>query len=295
MELRHLRYFQAVASELSFSRAAQRLHMAQPPLSRQIRQLEEELGVELIDRTARPLQLTPAGRFFFDQSVHLLERVEEVCEATRRIAAGKRAWFGIGFVPSMLYGLLPDLIRRFRAAAQGVEVGLLELTTMEQTEALKAGRIDVGIGRMALADDEITCEAVLEEPLVAALPARHRLLSARRLDLRRLATEPLVLYPARPGPSHADEVLQLFRARGFTPTVAMKVNEMQTAIGLVAAGVGVTLVPASVQRLHRDDVAYRALADAGVVSPVLVNFRTEDRSAHLTLFRTLVAQALQAP
>lgn len=295
MELRHLRYFQAVASELSFSRAAQRLHMAQPPLSRQIRQLEEELGAELIDRAARPLQLTPAGRFFFDQSVHLLERVEEVCEATRRIAAGKRAWFGIGFVPSMLYGLLPDLIRRFRAAAQDVELGLLELTTVQQAEALKAGRIDVGIGRLALVDDEITCEAILEEPLVAALPVRHRLLSAQRLSLRRLATEPLVLYPAGPRPNHADEVLQLFRARGLTPTVAMEVNEMQTAIGLVAAGVGVTLVPASVQRLHRDDVAYRALTDAGVVSPVLMNVRREDRSPHLALLRTLVAQALQTP
>jgi DNA-binding transcriptional LysR family regulator len=295
MELRHLRYFQAVASELSFSRAAQRLHMAQPPLSRQIRQLEEEVGATLIDRAARPLQLTPAGRFFFDQSVHVLERIEEVCEATRRIAAGKRAWFGIGFVPSMLYGLLPDLVHRFRATAQGVEVGLMELTTVQQAEALEAGRIDVGFGRIALENDAIACEAIVEEPLVAALPARHRLLSARRLDLRRLATEPLVLYPARTRPSFGDQVLQMFRARDLVPTVAMEVNEMQTAIGLVAAGVGVTLVPASVQRLHRDDVAYRPLADADAVSPVLMYFRTEDRSVHLAHFRALVTQARETP
>jgi DNA-binding transcriptional LysR family regulator len=295
MELRHLRYFHAVASELSFSRAAQRLHMAQPPLSRQIRQLEEELGAELIDRGAKPLQLTPAGRFFFEQSAQLLDRVKEVCEATRRIADGKREWFGIGFVPSMLYGMLPDLIRRFRTAAQGVEVGLLELTSTQQVEALKAGRIDVGFSRMVLEDRDISYELIFEEPLVAALPARHRLLSAQRVSLRKLAAEPLILYPARPRPSHADQVLQLFRSRGLVPTTAMEANELQTAIGLVAAGVGVTLVPASVHRLHRDDVAYRPLTDAGVVSPVLINFRTEDRSALLARFRALVRRALKQP
>jgi len=295
MELRHLRYFQAVARELSFSRAARRLHMAQPPLSRQIRQLEEELGAELINRAARPLQLTPAGRFFFEQSAQLLDRVEEMSEATRRIAGGKREWFGIGFVPSMLYGLLPELIRRFRTAAQGVEVGLVELTTVQQAEALKAGRIDVGFGRLVLEDREISCEVILEEPLVAALSAQHRLLSAQRVGLRRLAAEPLILYPARPRPSYADQVLQVFRSRGLAPTVAMEVNELQTAMGLVAAGVGVALVPASMQRLYRDDVAYRPLSDAGVMSPVLMHFRAGDRSAHLARFRALVAQALETP
>jgi DNA-binding transcriptional LysR family regulator len=288
IELRHLRYFEAVATEMNFSRAAERLHIAQPPLSRQIRQLEEELGAELIDRKARPMQLTPAGRFFLEQTVQLLARLKETGEATRRIAQGQRTWFGIGFVPSTLYGLLPELIRGFRARHPEVEVTLSELTTVQQADALKAGRIDVGFGRLALGDPEIETETVLEEPVVAALPARHALLRHERLDLPLLADEPLVLYPARPRPSYADQVLQMFRGHGLVPRVAMEANELQTAIGLVAAGLGVALVPESVRRLHRDDVEYRPLAEAGVVSPVIMNFRAGDRSALLARFRELV-------
>lgn len=285
VELRHLRYFEAVARELSFSRAAARLHIAQPPLSRQIRQLEDELGAKLFDRQARPLQLTPAGRFLFEQVVQLLARVKEVGEATRRIAEGQRAWFGIGFVPSTLYGFLPDLIRRFRSGLQGVEVGLSELTTLQQAEALKAGRIDVGFGRLVLDDPELHGEVVMQEALVAALPSRHKLLGQTRVSLARLADEPLVLYPARPRPSYADHVLEIFRTRSLSPAVAFEANEMQTAIGLVAAGAGVALVPESVQRLHRDDVNYRPLSDAGVSSPVIMNFRADDRSPLLARLR----------
>jgi DNA-binding transcriptional LysR family regulator len=289
IELRHLRYFEAVATEMNFSRAAERLHIAQPPLSRQIQQLEEALGAQLLDRKARPMQLTPAGRFFLEQTVQVLGRLAEVGEATRRIAQGQRAWFGIGFVPSTLYGLLPELIRRFRADHPEVEVSLSELTTVQQADALKAGRIDVGFGRLPLGDPDIQAETVLEEAVVAALPARHALLHHERLSLALLAEEPLVLYPARPRPSYADQVLQMFRGHGLAPRVAMEANELQTAIGLVAAGLGVALVPESVRRLHRDDVDYRPVAEAGVVSPVIINFRRGDRSALLGHFKELVS------
>lgn len=294
LELRHLRYFEAVATELNFSRAAERLHIAQPPLSRQIQQLEEELGALLIDRKARPLRLTPAGRFFLEQTVQMLERLQETSEATRRIAQGQQAWFGIGFVPSTLYGMLPELIRRFRAMHFEVEVSLSELTTVQQVDALKAGRIDVGFGRLVLDDPEIEGVTVLEEPVVVALPAHHQLLKHDRLELALLAQEPLLLYPARPRPSYADHVLQVFRTHGLSPRVAMEANELQTAIGLVAADVGIALVPESVRRLHRDDVDYRPLADASVVSPVIMNFRAGDRSPLLTRFRELVRGTLAA-
>ena len=158
MELRHLRYFLAVARELNFSRAALALHIAQPPLSRQIRQLEDELGAELFDRSARPLKLTAAGQFFQGQARQMLERLDEACTATTRIARGGRTWFSIGFVPSTLYGALPEVIRRFRAAHPQVEVGLSELTTVQQIEALKAGRIDVGFGRLMLEDARVAGE-----------------------------------------------------------------------------------------------------------------------------------------
>lgn len=288
MELRHLRYLVAVARELNFSRAAEKLHIAQPPLSRQIRQLEDELGAQLIDRGARPLRLTPAGQFFYVQAQQLIERLAEVQAATTRIASGRRAWFGIGFVPSTLYGALPEVIRRFREASAGLEVGLSEMTTLQQIDALKAGRIDVGFGRLRLEDPRIEGEIVGEEPVVAALPAGHRLARRRRVSLAMLAGEPLLVYPATPRPSYADQVLEMFRTRGLAPNVALEANEMQTAIGLVVAGIGYALVPQSVQGLHREGVVYLPLQDAGVSSPVIMNFRAADGSDLVAQFRELV-------
>lgn len=291
MELRHLRYFAAVARELSFSRAAQQLHIAQPPLSRQIRQLEDELGAELLDRSARPLRLTPAGQFLQMQAQKLLDGVAEVRAATARIAHGERRWFGIGFVPSTLYGPLPRVIRRFREAHPAVEVGLSELTTVQQVEALKAGRIDVGFGRLRFDDDRIAGDVIREEPVVVALPAAHRLARLKSLTLARLAPEPLLLYPASPRPSYADQVLQMFQSRNLRPTIALEANEMQTAIGLIVAGIGYALVPQSVQNLHREGVVYLRLGDAKVSTPVIMNRRAGDESPLLAQFRAMVAEA----
>lgn len=292
MELRHLRYFVAVAGELNFSRAAQQLHMAQPPLSRQIRQLEDELGAELFDRRARPLRLTPAGQFFYSQTTQMLDRLAEVRAATRRIAHKDRAWFGIGFVPSTLYGLLPEVIRRFRQAHPTVEVGLSELTSLQQIDALKAGRIDVGFGRLRFDDPAITSKLVQQEALVAALPTGHRLTGQSRLELSDLANEPLLLYPAKPRPSYADELLEMFRSRGLRPAVALEANEMQTALGLVASGVGYALVPQSVESLRREGVAYLPLADLEVVSPVIMNWRSGDASGLVSAFHAFVEEAI---
>ena len=295
MELRHLRYFLAVAREMSFSRAADRLHIAQPPLSRQIHQLEEELGAALFDRSARPLKLTPAGQFFQAQAQLVMDRLAEARTATARIARGQRRWFGIGFVPSTLYGALPEVIRRFRAAQPEVEVGLLELTTVQQIDALKAGRIDVGFGRLRFEEDKrIAAEVVREEPLVAALPTDHRLARRKRLTLEELAPEPLLLFPARPRPSFADQVLGAFRARELKPAIAFEVNELQTAIGLVVAHMGYTLVPRSVQSLHREGVAYVPLADKGVHAQVVMNTRADDDSELLAQVKALVREAVRA-
>lgn len=290
MELRHLRYFEAVGKTLNFSRAAEQLHIAQPPLSRQIRQLEDELGAELIDRQARPLALTKAGAFFLEQCVQILARVDEAGKAARRIALGDKRWFGIGFVPSVLYGFLPELIRNFRQDSDEIEVVFSEMTSIEQGNALKEGRIDVGFGRLMLDDPQLSWEVIEEEPLVAALPLRHPLAGSKRIAMERLAKEPFILYPRKPRPSYADHVLQLFRARGLIPPSVIEANEMQTAIGLVAAGIGITLVPDSVRRLRRDDVIYRPVADAGVTSPVIMNIRAEDKSPDLQRFRHFVAE-----
>jgi DNA-binding transcriptional LysR family regulator len=288
MELRHLRYFAAVARELNFSRAAEQLHIAQPALSRQIRQLEDELDAELFDRGARPLCLTAAGMFFLGQTQQVLARLTEARAATERIARGRRVWFSIGFVPSTLYGALPEVIRRFRAAQPAVEVGLSELTTVQQIEALKAGRIDVGFGRLRIEDDDIVGETITEEPVVVVLPSGHHLARLKRVSLAKLAPEPLLLYPARPRPSYADQVLQMFHVRELQPTVVLEANELQTAIGLVVAGIGYALVPQSVQALNRNGLVYRRLADAGVTSPVIMNCRVDDASELLVQLRAIV-------
>lgn len=290
MELRHLRYFRVLAETLNFTRAAERLHIAQPPLSRQIQQLEDELGVALIER-GRPLRLTEAGRFFYEHSVQLLEQLGRVSDDTRRIAEGQRRWFGIGFAPSTLYGALPELIRQLRAEA-AIELGLSELTTLPQVEALKRGRIDIGFGRIHIEDPAIVQEVIRQDPLVAALPAGHRLLAAPA-SLTELAREPFVLYPASPRPSYADHVLALFARNDLKIRVAQMTNELQTAIGLVAVGVGVTLVPASVQQQHRTDIEYVGLLDSSAVSPIILSRRKGDVSPIVQRCLGLIEQ--QAP
>ncbi|MDD2055418.1 LysR family transcriptional regulator [Pseudomonas putida] len=293
MELRHLRYFQVVGETLNFTRAAERLHIAQPPLSRQIQQLEDELGVNLLERS-RPLRLTEAGRFFYEHSSALLEQLTKVCDNTRRIGHGEKTWLGIGFAPSTLYGVLPDLIRRLRNDDQlELELGLSEMTTLQQVLALKAGRIDVGFGRIRIDDPVITQQVLTEDRLVAALPAGHPLL-AGPISLADIANEPFVLYPGNPRPSYADHVMALFDAHGLNIKVAQWTNELQTAIGLVAAGIGITLVPASVQVLNRVDIGYTPLLEPNATSPIILSRRTGDSSPGLAHCLKVVGELLDS-
>lgn len=275
MELRHLRYFREVAQTLNFTRAAENLHIAQPPLSRQIQQLEDELGIALLER-GRPLRLTEAGRFFHEHCAQLLEQLGRVCEDTRRVAQGQKRWLGIGFAPSTLYGALPELIRKLRSDGD-VELGLNELITVQQMDALKNGRIDIGFGRIRIDDPVIVQQVICQDPLVAVMPVGHPLLEAP-VSLDALAREPFVLYPGSPRPSYADHVLGLFRRQGLALHVVQMVNELQTAIGLVATGIGITLVPASIQRLHRDDIGYTPLLDSTATSPIILSYRLADDS-----------------
>jgi LysR family transcriptional regulator, benzoate and cis,cis-muconate-responsive activator of ben and cat genes len=288
MELRHLRYFTTVAAEGSFSRAAEKLNIAQPPLSRQVQQLEEELGVRLLDR-GRPITLTESGRYFFEQSRQILQRIEDMRAMTKRIAKGLILQFNIGFVASTLYDSLPELIRRFRIIVPGVEVQLVELTTLEQLAALKDGRIDVGFGRLRFDDEMITRRIIREERLCLAVPVGHPLCGAPGpLRLKHTAGEPLIIYPKSPRPSYADQVMGFYSDAGVEPTIGSEAKELQTALGLVASGGGICVVPASVKRLGRDDVRYIDLDEPKMITPIIMSFRKNDTSRLLEHLQTLV-------
>lgn len=294
LELRHLRYFVAVAEERNFSRAAERLHIAQPPLSRQIQQLEDLLQVELLRRTTRSLELTEAGRFFYGHAVQLLAQCTDVISMTRRIGKIDRK-FAIGFVGSTLYGLLPEIARRFKAAHPEMEVTLHEMTTVEQIQALKDGVIDVGIGRIRREDPNIRRIVLREEALVVALPLEHPLASAdRELQLREIANETLLVFPKAPRPSLADQVLSVFRDRGLEPANVVEVKELQVALGLVAAGMGITIIPKSVLGLKRSDVCYKALDDPNLVSPIIMSIRAQDHSEDIRSFLALTYELYRA-
>jgi len=290
MELRHLRYFTTVAAEGSFSRASEKLNIAQPPLSRQIQQLEEELGVRLLDR-GRPITLTEPGRYLFEQARQILQRVEDTKAMTRRIANGMVLQFNIGFVASTLYDALPELIRRFRIAVPGVEVQLLEMTTMEQVAALKDGRIDVGLGRLRFEDESLVRKVVREERLWLAVPVDHPLArTVEKLRLRDTAGEPLIIYPKSPRPSYADQVLDFYREAGVQPQIGMEARELQTALGLVASGGGICVVPASVRRLGRDDVRFIELDEPQMTTPIIMSYRRADTSRLLAQLIALVRE-----
>jgi DNA-binding transcriptional LysR family regulator len=289
MELRHLRYFDAVARTGNFTRAADMLGIAQPPLSRQIRDLEIELGVALIDRESRPIRLTQAGRACHDQVSRLLAGVEELRRSMRAYASvGGERRFVVGFVGSVMYGLMPTLIRQFRAQAPDVDIQLIELTTLQQVAALKEGRIDVGLGRIRVDDPAVRREVLYEEPLVLAAAADSPIAgSDAPITLAEIATARLLVYPSQPRPSYADQVLGLFRDHGLQPRQIEEVREVQTALGLVAADAGVAIVPLSMGRLARDGVRFRPIAEPDATSPIIFSHRVGDSSEETASFEQI--------
>lgn len=288
MELRHLRYFVAVAEERNFTRAAQRLHIAQPPLSRQIQQLEETLGVRLFERNSRPLKLTETGKFFYSHAVQLIAQTNELESMTRRVGNIERS-LSVGFVGSTLYGMLPKIIRRFRDENKTVELSLHEMSTMDQIRALKDGRIDVGFGRIRHEDANIHRVILREEKMIVALPDGHPLsVSKPVLALRDLVHETLIIFPKAPRPSYADQVLAAFQDRALTPSRIYEVRELQIALGLVAAGEGISVVPSSVYGLKRNDVSYKELDDPTLVSPIIMSKRAMDESRDIAEMLELI-------
>jgi DNA-binding transcriptional LysR family regulator len=291
MELRQLRYFVAVAEELHFRRAAERLHISQPPLSQQIRALEDELGFVLLIRTRRRVELTPAGAAFLRDARALLGELDGAVATARRIDAGQTGRLRINFVGSALFSIVPGTVERFRRSRPGVEIELHERATVDQLRAVRAGLADVGLVRPPIEPGgELSVRTVLRERTVAALPAGHPLAALSRVPLRRLAAQPLVLFPRDQAPGFHDLLIGALVGTGAhpaAPRVIQYAPEMLTIIGLVAAGTGVSLVPESVQRLGLDGVTYRPVTGAPR-SELLAVTRAGDQAA---LVRAFVAEA----
>lgn len=293
MELRHLRYFVTVAEELHFGRAAQRLHMAQPPLSQQIRQLENEMGVLLFERTNRRVELTEAGRVFFEEARAILAQVEQAVVHARRTALGERGWFGVGFVGSATYDVLPGILRQFRERYPDVELVLLELTGAEQLQALEDNRIHVGFPRVPYVAEGITQEELLRQPLMLALSTTHPLAAKTSVRLRDLAEEPFVLFRTSAQSSYGDFLIRVCQEAGFTPHEKQQVGEMQTALSLVSAGIGITLVPSSVQNFQREGVVYIPLAAPTPTIALTLSYRENDSSPILRHFLQIVRTSIE--
>lgn len=286
--LRRLRYFLAVAEELHFGRAAERLGIAQPALSRQIAILEEAIGALLFDRVRSKVHLTTAGDVLVPQARDILLRVAEAARRTRAAAQGAVGSFAVGFVGSATYSFLPSRLQAFREAHAGVDLTLNAMNNAELRRALVDRGIDVAFARSRLDDGEFASESVLVEPLVAVVPLSSPQSSRAAINLTDLKDEAFILYPRHPRPSFADEVTAFCRAAGFEPRVAQETMDLQTAMALVSVGAGLSIVPASVERSHRHGVAYLPLSDPAIVTTLFMVWRRDNRSPLLERFRQTV-------
>lgn len=292
MELRHLRYFVAVAQELHFGRAAQKLAMAQPPLSQQIQQLEDELGVKLFERTKRHVELTPAGQLFLEQVQSILAQLEQASEAARRVGRGEVGRLEIGYVYSATLQLLPPFIEAFREQYKDIQLELYEKTTLQQLQALEEKRIQLGFIRGPLDEavrkrDDLEFEVIAKEHLLVALSHNHPLAALSCVPLKELANESLIIFPRYTNPGHYEQIITLCREAGFIPHVSQELAQLHTILGLVAVGMGMAFVPSSAQTLGLHGVVCRELDVATPVLELVMVWRKDNFSPVLKAFLNL--------
>jgi DNA-binding transcriptional LysR family regulator len=262
MELRHLQYFITVAEELHFSRAAEKLHIAQPPLSQQIRQLEAELGLKLFERTKRKVELTVAGKAFLLEARRVFQQIEKAVEVAQQAARGEIGRLIIGFNSSATYSVLPKILRRFRRANPQIELILNELTTSQQLEHLNCQKIDLGLLYLPLPEsDRLRYLRVHQEPLIVAISATNPLAVQAQISLNQLSQESFILPPSHLGEALYKKIIRLLEQNNFAPQKIQEAIQLQTAISLVAGGIGVAIVPASLQNLQRAGVVYKSLQE----------------------------------
>lgn len=288
VEIRHLRYFIAVAKESNFSRAAEKLHMSQPPLSQQIQKLEEDLGVNLIERGTRPVRLTEAGKFFYQQAQAVVDQFDQFLDKTQKMAQGEEGTLTVAFVSSSTYELMPRILRTFRKLFPGVSLNLIEKNTPQQLESLRNKQINLGIGRPFLEDADIASDWILDESIVVAVPSEHPWAHKTSVSLTALANEDMINFYWSHEPSFGTFVMTTCRQAGFEPRIVQRTGELQTALGLVCAGIGVALLPASVEHTSREGVKYIPLKKPSPTISMVAAYRKDDSSPILKRFLDVV-------
>ena len=287
MNLRQLRYFLAVADELHFGRAADSLHMAQPPLSAQIKQLEADLGVLLFERTKRRVRLTTAGEVLKLEAQQVLDRLELARQKTQQAGRGETGKIAISFVSSAMYSILPDWLKQFRQQYPNVKLILQEATGVEQVEGLLSHRFDVGFVRSSIGHDGINAQMVWQEPLIVALPEDHALSAGKKVSIADLANEGFILILRPMATQMHDKIIKFCVQAGFNPKVVQTAEQLQTVLGLVSAQIGVAILPAAAQKLQREGVCYRRFAEPAPTVELMMIWRKEAPFAALENFLSI--------
>jgi DNA-binding transcriptional LysR family regulator len=295
MELRQLRCFVAVAEELHFGRAARRLNISQPPLTRTILQLEKELEVALFERTKRRVELTPAGQVLLAKAGQILSLADRAAHEVRRAVQGHVGILSVSFVGSALFGILPGILREMRLRHPEVEVELHEMATDQQVAALLERRTHAAFIRPGIVHPELESRSLLEEELVVALPIAHPLARKARVSFGQLRNDPFVLFPRQTHGSLGNRILDLCLRAGFRPQVVQEALEMQTALGLVAGGLGIAVVPGGVRHLAWPGVVLKPLPDPAPTIELALAYRKDETSPILPHFAALVARMSSQP
>lgn len=288
MEFRHLRYFLALADELNFGRAAKRLHISQPPLTRQIRQIEEEFGAELFLRTAKGVELTEAGRLLREEAVKILALAQRATERVQMAGQGHAGRIDVGIFGSAVLNVIPRLILEFRRGHPDVDIHLHTMTRPEQIEALQEGRLTVGFVRAFPDAPDMAVETVLKERLMVAINRDNELSRRREISIGAFVDQPLILFPNSPRPSLGDHVIALCLREGFQPRVAQEVEDVVTSIALVSCGFGVCVVPECATSLRLPRVVFRPLKGSNQLIELGCAYRPDDRSPILSAFLDVV-------
>jgi DNA-binding transcriptional LysR family regulator len=294
MDSRHLRYFIAVAEELNFRRAADRLHVAQPAVTRQIKSLEAALQVQLLERTKHHVKLTQAGQVMLDRSRVVLHELEDMVRVTRRVARGELGTLRIGFISFVAYEYLPRMVRAFRAAYPHVGIELQEFLVMQQFETVLEGKTDVAVLRPLYEDPRVATKTTFRSRFIVALPAGHPLLRKRQVRMTDLANEEFVTLPKRQGPSFHAQIMGFCQRAGFEPAVVREASDGQAVIGLVGAGMGVAVVPESVAKLNTAGVQYRVVAGLPETAEIVLAWRKNNTNEALKKFVQIAAKASTA-